>query len=124
MIDSIGNSVAIRQLVEELITDSMAQSRVIRQLDVEQFNELAQRVGRAKSKILAFGDPGRGALLELMAHKHPGVRLNAATAVLLFDAKAALPVLEALAQGDAVDEAGYAYLALTMWREGDFPPKK
>lgn len=55
-----------------------------------------RRLMEARQRLLDAGSPGRAALVELLQHEHPGVRLWAASHVARTHPDLAVPVLTSL----------------------------
>ena len=113
-----------RKLCEWLVELCVRQHVAAKRLDTATYNQIHDWIYGITQDLLARGDEGRAVFRSLLVHEDANVRLKSAAACLRFAPDLGIPVLENLDRGEDLEIGAMAGVALQMWREGDFPPKK
>lgn len=115
----------VDELVREFAENVAAQAEAIGRGDSRTGNRHAKRYIRAFQALRALGDPGRDALVPLLADGRADVRGMAAAFLLRHRPDEARRVLQDLAHGKGLAALGAAE-TLERWEEGawqlDLPP--
>lgn len=104
-------------LVEEFAREVASQTDAIWRGDAKTGNKHAKRYVRAFRKLRSTGDSGREALVPLLDHERPDVRVAAAAHLLRYCTTEAMAVLREAAQGNG-QAAFEASEAIKRWQEG------
>lgn len=107
-------------LVSEFAENVAAQADAVARDDPQTGNRYARKYINAFKKLRALGDPGREALVPLLKHERPDVRIMAAAYLMRYCTQEARAVLEAATEEPKGRHAFSATQALKRWDEGDW----
>jgi hypothetical protein len=114
---AVKSDVALLKLAQKFAREVEHQTEAIRRGDARTGNKHAKGYLDAFKQLRDSGNPGREALVPLLAHERADVRVMAATFLLRYCTEEALKVLEAAARNDGLAAFG-AGQAIKRWNEG------
>jgi len=117
------HSLTAKELADLFVESAVARTIAIDKMDPRTGNKYFDTMTNIYSELKSRGIESQRALLPLLHHEDPGVRLNAAALAFEFAPELAEPVIDSLAKLDGF--VGFeAELVLEIWQKGEleFPP--
>ncbi|MHB0936345.1 MAG: HEAT repeat domain-containing protein [Armatimonadota bacterium] len=105
------------QLVRSFEENLLAREEWMGQGNIRKANKYADKVQNAWEQLCALGDEGREALVLLLDHPHPQVRLWAAQSLLGYRTEKALEVLQQLAHDRRFYGRSFSELVIETWQK-------
>ncbi len=113
----VNQKLHLEKLVNQFADATAKQTDAIWQGDAKTGNRQAKRLLAAFDKLRSIGNSGRDALVPLLSHQRPDVRVRAAAFLLRHRTAEAMAVLTEIAKGRSLTAFG-AQQALERWKEG------
>jgi hypothetical protein len=111
------------ELVARFIEIGLGQEEALLDDKFQKYNRLYDEKVEIDTELRGRGDPAVRALLPLLTHGSPQVRLNAAIATLAIAPVEARRVLQALVDDKEYPQAGYAKGMIMALDDGSYVPR-
>jgi hypothetical protein len=112
----------VGELVERFAALCVAQDQALLYSDIAKVNRLVRQMWEVQDELKSRPGDQRRALVSLFEHENAQVRLQAARATLAVEPAAARSVIESIAQGRKIPQAGDAGMTIDNLVSGFFKP--